>query len=205
MPDLTESLQADMKGGAKTAGKVATKGIVIIADSLADRDSFMEAVSKIINEKKFQKTGDIQYSYANVSIDELTQGGKASIEPVEEPVLKEVMSYFDKYCREYNVRYSALKETLKGDNGVEREGYKVFFQGRDDKIITEILKSACADWQKDQKQMKDMAKEGMAAKSPARTSVLAKLAFFRNRVKETVDQTEKSQNHDKVKQREAER
>lgn len=140
-----------------------------------------------------------------MSIDELTQGGKASIEPVEEPVLKEVMSYFDKYCREYNVRYSALKETLKGDNGVEREGYKVFFQGRDDKIITEILKSACADWQKDQKQMKDMAKEGMAAKSPARTSVLAKLAFFRNRVKETVDQTEKSQNHDKVKQREAER
>lgn len=57
MPDLTESLQADMKGGAKTAGKVATKGIVIIADSLADRDSFMEAVSKIINEKNSKKQG----------------------------------------------------------------------------------------------------------------------------------------------------
>ncbi|GFI69503.1 hypothetical protein IMSAG249_01326 [Lachnospiraceae bacterium] len=205
MPDLTESLQADMKGGAKATGKTAVKGIAIIADSLADRDSFMEAVSQIVNEKRFQKTGDIQYSYANVTIDELTQGGRASIAPVEEPVLKEVMSYFDKYCREYNVRYSALKETVKGGDGVEREGYKVFFQGRDDKMIIEILKNACADWQKDQQKMKDMVKEGAAAKSPEKTSVLAKLAFFRNRVKETVDQIEKSQNHDKMKQREVER
>lgn len=205
MPDLTESLQADMKGGAKSAGKAAIKGIVIIADSLADRDSFMEAVSKLLNERKFQETGDIQYSYANLSIDELTQEGRASIEPVAEPVLKEVMSYFDKYCREYNVRYSALKETVKGDDGVEREGYKVFFQGRDDKMITEILKNACADWHKDQQKMKDMVKEGAESKTPEKTSVLAKLAFFRNRVKETVDQTEKSQTHDKVKQREVER
>ncbi len=208
MPDLTEALQSDIKSGMRLAGKAAYKGLVLMVDNFSNKDSFMASLEKIARERerKFEETGDIQYSYANVSVGELEEKGR--VELVDEPVLKEVMSYFDKYCREYNIKYSALKETSEGKDGEAKEGYKVFFQGKDDKLIMDVIKSAYEDWHKDQMQMKEGESAKNVKQKSVKPSVLAKLAFFRDRVKETISNEadkDKAAKHDKVKQREMER
>lgn len=64
----------------------------------------------------------------------------------------------------------------------------IFFEGRNDKLVEDIMRRAVADWRKDMAQAKGAGKD--AAKTAAeagKTSVLAKLAFFRNRIKESVN------------------
>lgn len=208
--DVTETIQENLKNDAKLAAKMAAKGIVLIVEEFKDRDKFMASLNEIAedktaekNEKMFNKTGDIEYSYANVSVEELRKEGFKT-EMVDEPVLKEAMTYFDKYCREYDIKYSALKTMYKGGDGIEREGYKVFFQGRDDKLIMDIIKNAYKDWRKDQEKIKSMGEAGKDAVNMEKPSVLAKLAFFRNRVKEFVsNEASKDKTINKERQREA--
>ncbi|MDE6603118.1 MAG: PcfB family protein [Lachnospiraceae bacterium] len=150
-------------------------------------------------DRKLEKTGDIQYSRANVSVEELQKSGR--VESVDELMLQESMHYFDKYCREYGVKYSALKTKQLGEDGTEKEGYMIFFEGRNDKLIEDILRRAVADWRKDMAQAKEAGKDtAREAAEGAKPSVLAKLAFFRNRIKKSVDAEQ-----DKNKGRNAER
>lgn len=196
MPDVTEQIQENLKNDAKAAAKIAAKGIMLIVSEFKNRDRFMASLEKIAkkNEKLFDKTGDIEYSSANVSIEELREKGY-KIEIVEEPILKDNMYYFDKHCKEYGIKYSALKTTLAGKDGQEHESYRVFFQGRDEKLIMDIITKAYADWQKAQ------AKDAVNIVKP---SVLAKLAFFRDRVKESVNnEASKDKTINKERQREA--
>lgn len=211
MASLTEQLQEDTMRKAKGAAKIMektmkgiNKGIVLILDNtVLSEKSIMRAL-----DKKLEKTGDIQYSHANVSIEELQKSGR--VERVDELVLQEAMHYFDKYCREYGVKYSTLKtKELGEEDGKEQEGYMIFFEGRNDKLIENIMKRAVADWSKDQAQIKEAGKDAVeAAAESAKPSVLAKLAFFRNRVKESVGAEQdksKDRNMERTRQPDLER
>lgn len=184
---LTEELTRDASektaGAAKIMGKEIKKGIVLIMDGAGELSE--KSVMKALD-RKFRKTGDIQYSSSNVSVEELQKSGR--VERVDELMLQESMTYFDKYCKEYGVKYSALKTKQLGEDGNEKEGYMIFFEGRNDKLVEDIMRRAVADWRKDMAQAKGAGKD--AAKTAAeagKTSVLAKLAFFRNRIKESVN------------------
>lgn len=181
-----EASKIAAKGAAKaskTAAKGIRKGIVLIMDGAArlSEKSVMKAL-----DRKFRKTGDIQYSSSNVSVEELQKSGR--VERVDELMLRECMGYFDKYCKEYGVKYSALKTKLPGEDGNEKEGYMIFFEGRNDKLVEDVLRRAVADWRKDMEQAKGAGKgAARAAAEAGKTSVLAKLAFFRNRIKESLN------------------
>lgn len=193
MASLTEQLQEDVKrntkdtikAGGKTA-QVLSKGIALVLnETVLSEASIMKAL-----DRKVEKTGDIQYSYVNVTMEELQKGGK--VEQIEEPVLKETMKYFDKYCRKYGVKYSALKTKTQDEPGKGEESFIVFFEGKSDKIMEHVIKNALSDWTKDQEKMKEAGKD-MEKEAAEKPSVLAKLAFFRNRVKESVNQKKESE------------
>lgn len=204
MASLTEQLQEDTPKRVKEAvdmtaktAKAMGKGIALILENtVLSEKSIMKAL-----DKKLEKTGDIQYSHKNVSIEELQKSGR--VERVDELMLQESMRYFDKYCREFGVKYSALKTKQLGEDGTEREGYMIFFEGRNDKLIEDIMRRAVTDWTKDQSLMKaakEAGKDAAAAAEVAKPSVLAKLAFFRNRAKESVN-AETGRNKDKNAER----
>lgn len=202
MASLTEQLQEDSKQKMKDSVKMAVKGYGIASKGIAlmlNGTVLSEAaIMKALN-RKLEKTGDLKYSHANVSIEELQKSGR--VEKVDELLLQESMRYFDKYCREYGVKYSALKTTEMTD-GKEKEGYMIFFEGKNDKLILEIMKKAVGDWSKAQEQMKETGKDAARTADTGKTSVLAKLAFFRNRIKKSVDA---EQNQSKAKSGERER
>lgn len=207
LPSLTEQLEEESSRKAKESAKATYKaqkkikeGIALILNTtILSEDSIMKAL-----DKKVDKTGNLDFSYANLSLEELQKHGK--VKKVEEPILKESMKYFDRYCREYNVKYSALERTVKGDDGKEQTGYIIFFKGKDDKIIEEVIKQAVKDWTKDKQKAKDIEKEAMKDSDIEKPSVLAKLAFFRSRVKEFVEQDKSTQNEKtKTKQQDLER
>lgn len=202
MASLTEQLQEDALQKTKDIAKMTAKtaktmknGVVLILNStVLSEKAVMSAL-----DKKLEKTGDIQYSRLNVSLEELQKSGR--VESVDELMMQESLHYFDKYCREYGVKYSALKTKLLEEDGTEQEGYMIFFEGRNDKLIESILRRAVADWTKEQEQMKEAGKDtAKTAAEGARTSVLAKLAFFRDRIKKSVDK-EQSNDKDKNKER----
>ena len=199
MASLTEQLNEEATRKAKDAVKMTektmkltSKGIALILNgTVLSEDSIMRAL-----DKKIEKSGDFKLSYKNVSMEELQKGGK--VEKVDELMLQESMRYFDKYCREYGVKYSALKTKEE-----EKEGYMIFFEGKNDKLMLEIMKKAVTDWTKDQEKMKEA---GIDAAQTSRPSVLAKLTFFRNRVKEFVENDKSTeQKHEKVRQPDLER
>lgn len=206
MASLTEQLQEDTKNGMKDAAKTGKKtvqaigkgiGLIFNATVLSE-DAIMHAL-----DKKVEKTGDTSFSYVNVTMEELQKSGK--VERIDEPFLKEVMQYFDKYCREDGVKYSALKMTQDTEKNAE-DKFIIFFEGKNDKVIEHIIKQAIADWQKAQQNTKENGKEkntdAKKGETKERQSVLAKLAFFRNRVKESVEPEKNTQkaNHDKIRQ-----
>lgn len=184
--DLTEQLINDAKRstvntikGLAKAYDVASKGIALILDSSV----FSEAAIMKALDRKLDKTGDLQYSSSLVSMEELQTGGK--IEKIDEPLLKDSMKFFDKYCREFGVKYSALKVEPNAASKIDK-GYYIFFEGKNDKVIDHILKNSFKDWQNSA----TSAKHGAA--NLAKPSVLSKLAFFLEKAKEASDQVGKA-------------
>lgn len=159
MASLTEQLHEDTKNGMKDAAKTGKKtvqaigkgiGLIFNATVLSE-DAIMNALGK-----KVEKTGDTSFSYVNVTIEELQKSGK--VERIDEPFLKEAMIYFDKYCREYGVKYSALKVTQDAEKNAE-DKFIIFFEGKNDKVIEHIIRQAITDWQKEQQNTKENGKE----------------------------------------------
>lgn len=206
MASLTEQLQEDTKNSMKDAVKTGEKTVqavgkgieLIINGTVLSENTIMNAL-----DKKVENTGDISFSYVNVTMEELQKSGK--VERIDEPVLNEAMRYFDKYCREYGVKYSAIKVTQDAEKNAE-DKFIIFFEGKNDKVIEHIIRQAIADWQKAQQNSKENGKEKNAdtekGETKERQSVLAKLAFFRDRVKESVEPEKNTQkaNHDKIRQ-----
>ena len=180
-----------VKSGMKEAGE-AVKGIclLLINGSEFTADAVMNAVRKVA----FRKTGDIKFSKNNIDISELKKSGH--VYQVEENVLQEAMKYFDKYCKERGVKYSAMKDTRGEGKPDYKPSYMVFFEGKDADLILGVLKDAYKDYAEEQQTSKDAEKSDRESKEKKnnkrqkkdqkqpekRESVKAKLAFFRDRV-----------------------
>lgn len=184
-----------VKSGMKGAGE-AVKGIclLLINGSEFTADTVMNAVRKVA----FKKTNDIKYSKNNIDISALKKSGH--VYQVEENVLQEAMKYFDKYCKERGVKYSAMKDTRGEGKPDYKPSYMVFFEGKDVDLILGVLRDAYKDYAEEQQKIKDAEKSGREADAPEkdkkynkrqknnreqpekRESVKAKLAFFRDRV-----------------------
>lgn len=149
--------------GAAIASKTAVNGIVLMISGVDfTRKEIMNALKSVA----LMKTKDIKFSKRNVSINELKH--KGSVKNIDETVKREVMFYFDKNCKKYGVEYNALQD------GADDKKYMIFFSGRDEAAIHQVIKCAYRDYTK-----AEVKKE---QKQERRESVRAKLEFFRNRI-----------------------
>lgn len=155
-----EALTKTKKAGSK-ALKGAVKGICLI---IKGTEFTTDAVMKSI-------TGDIKYSRRNIEISKLMKLG--TVKKIDEAVTADVMKYFDKHCKAYGVKYSAMKDTSEPDNPT----YMIFYEGKQVSVIEEVIRKASKDYLDAQKKQN----EKTAEKGQARESVKAKLAFFLRR------------------------
>lgn len=163
-PAMAEGLKS-LKNGAKGICLILGKGVEFTEKSV------MEAVKEVA----FLSTKDIKYSSKNIEINKFQKN--PDIKVVSEAVTADVMKHFDKYCKKYGVKYSAVRDS-------KENSYTVFFEGKKSEVILKVMQDAFKDYATSHK------KQGKEA-PVKRESVKAKLAFFRNRVK---DRDAKEQN-----------
>lgn len=159
---------------AKDAGKAAkvmVKGIcLILGKGVPFTTSHVMAAVKNV---AFVSTGNIQFSNRNLDINEFQKN--RDIKRVGDEVTAGVMKYFDRHCKRFGVKYSAVHNTK--DNT-----YTIFFEGKHSDVILKVMQEAFKDYSKEMEKQKNKRKD--VTKEPEkRDSVKAKLAFFRNRVK----------------------
>ena len=153
-----------VRGAGKT-GKYAFKGIcLIIKGGAFTTENIMKKTAEII-------TGNIKFSSKNLHMDELKKSGKVTM--VEEQVTADVMKYFNKYCKQFGVHYTAM-ENKKDKN---HPTYFLFFNNKDSDTILKVMKLSYKDYSKEAEKKADKN-----LTDNKRESVKAKLAFFRDRV-----------------------
>ncbi len=156
---VNEAIRYEVKGICLVLGK----GVPFTSQAV------MQAVKKVA----FAATGKIQFSDQNIDIDKFQKN--RDVKMVGEAVTAEAMKYFDRHCKQYGVKYSAVLN--KKENT-----YTVFFEGKHSETILKVMQEAFKDYSKEMEKSKGKQKEA-AEKPKERESVKAKLAFFRNRVK----------------------
>ena len=153
--------------------KGAIKGICLIIKA---SEFTTENVMKAVKYTALKTTKDIKYSSRNVSIEQLQKSG--NVKMIEDTVTADVMKYFDDACKRYKVKYSAMKDIKDSD----KPQYIVFYEGKSADVILQTMQDAYVNYIKAQEKVKNNPKEKGNNKDNERESVLAKLAFFRNRV-----------------------
>lgn len=196
-PDQISKASDTALKGTKNAARVV-KGICLL---LVKTGEFSEAtVMQAVKNVAFKKTGDVKYSKNNIDIEKLRQSG--NVYKVEDNTLAEVMGAFDKQCKKYGIKYSAMIDTRDEGKPDYKPSYMVFFEGKDDKLIMEALAEAYVEYEKHEK-VKAIAADVTPKKEKGRQreSVKAKLAFFRDRVTARDaerDAVEKHHQHDDI-------
>ncbi len=186
--DLT--LKAAQEAKKDVTGVV--KGICLL---LIKSDFSESAVMLAVKKVAFKATGDIKYSKQNIDIEKLRKSGH--VYKVEDNVTADVMKGFDKQCKKYGVKYSAMIDTREEGKPDYKPSYMIFFEGKDDLMIMEALTEACREYEKQQrakeagkdtsqnekgKRQNRREKDQEQDNPKQRESVKAKLAFFRDRV-----------------------
>ena len=133
---LKETKQA-LKGTAHGAGKVghvAASGVVIIL-----RRPFLTAntVMKSIGDMMANNNGRVEYSKNNVDMGKLYESGGVS--RLDEAISKDVMKYFNKYCKQNGIKYSVLKDA-------STDTYYLFFKSKELEAINTILQQSYKDY-----------------------------------------------------------
>lgn len=171
---------------SKPAGKGAYKGVcLIIKAGEFSTSTLMAAVKHCL----YEKTGNIAYSNRNISVNALKKSGKISV--VSEGITQENMRYFDKYCKEYGIKYSAMLDR----RSPESPQYLVFFQSDNADIVMKALQEGYKDFSKAASRLGKM--QGREAKSEDKDSVIGKLYSFRSRLEHSItNSTEKVKTHD---------
>lgn len=165
-------------------GKILEKSVKGICLILASGTEFTtDNVMSAVRQVAFNKTGNFEYSGQNVDMVELKKSG--SVKAIDENITADVMQYFDKYCKMFDVKYNAVLN----ERDINNPTYMIFFNGKDDKIIERVLQESYADYLQAQKnkgqekgQNEKMHKSKSRDRNSKKESVRAKLAFFRNRV-----------------------
>ena len=100
------------------------------------------------------------------------------------------MKYFDKYCKKYKIKYSAMLDK----RNAESPQYLVFFQSDSANIVMKALQEGYKDFTK--AAVKDKV-QGKEAKSEERESVIGRLYSFRRRLEHIItNSTEKVKNYE---------
>ena len=173
--------------GAKIGGKTI-KGICLILDKGTEFTT--HNVMKAVRNLAYNKTGNIEFSNQNIDMVKLQESGKVS--KIEENITADVMKHFDEQCKRFGVKYSAMKDERDPAN----PSYMIFYNGKSGEIILQVMKEAYKDYIEAQKQTEKTNKEQEKGKEKnkgfwsrqhkekpeKRESVIAKLAFFRDRV-----------------------
>ncbi|MCI5584022.1 MAG: PcfB family protein [Lachnospiraceae bacterium] len=173
--------------GAKIGGKTI-KGICLILDKGTEFTT--HNVMKAVRNLAYNKTGNIEFSNQNVDMVKLQESGKVS--KIEENITADVMKHFNEQCKRFGVKYSAMKDERDPAN----PSYMIFYNGKSAEIILQVMKEAYKDYIEAQKQTEKTNKEQEKGKEKKkgfwsrqhkekpekRESVIAKLAFFRDRV-----------------------
>lgn len=139
---------------SKASDKTVSGIVIIIKMPFLTIQGVMAVVGQMSHNPRFSKQ--------NLSMEEL--GKKAEVKKIDEGITRDVMKSFDKSCRKYGVRYSAVVDKSDPKNPV----YYVFFKGKETPVIEQALKEAYELYVKEQ--------------AKPRISVRAKLAFFHKRV-----------------------
>lgn len=161
----------------KPIGNGTYKGICLVVKAAEfGVDALMAAVKDCI----FDKTGDFKYSNRNIKIDDLKKSGRVSI--ISETVTAETMQYFDKYCKEYGIKYSAMKD-LRAPSSPQ---YLVFFQSDHADLIMKALQEGYKDFSRAASFKSKM--QGKEANSEERDSVVGKLYSFCSRLEHTLNE-----------------
>lgn len=183
MASMVNKTSGAVKGAGRAAQPIAAtgakglkagvKGICLI---LGKGVGFTEkSVMAAIKEVAFLSTGNIKFSSKNIEIGKFQKN--PDVKAVSEAVTGDVMKHFDKYCKKYGVKYSAVYD--KKENN-----YTLFFEGKKSEIILKVMQDAFKDYATSHKKQ-DRGKMSPEKDGPVKKeSVKAKLAFFRNRVKD---------------------
>ena len=159
---------AATKGGAKAA----VKGVCLIIKGGAFS---VEAVMGVVKALSFMKTKDLKYSRQNININKLKKSGKVS--SISDNITAENMKYFDKYCKKFGIKYSAMKD----ERDAADPQYIVFFESKDTESVMKALQKGYKDFEKAKAAGKDKT-QGKEAEED-RDSVVGKLFSFRSWVK----------------------
>lgn len=167
----------------RPAGKGAYKGIcLIVKASKFGTEPLMEAVKHCL----YKKTGEINHLGRNISLKTLKKSGKVSLMP--EGVTRATLEYFDKYCKQYGIKYSAMFDQRKP----ESPQYMVFFQSDNADLVMQALQEGYKDFSKAAAKSKMQGKE---ARSEEKESVIGKLCSFRRRLEHIAKPAEKVISH----------
>ncbi len=186
-----DAVKGTLRIGAKVGGKTI-KGICLILDKGTEFTT--QNVMRAVRNLAYNKTGNIEFSNQNIDMQKLQESGKVS--RIEDNITADVMKHFDKQCKRFGVKYSAMKD----ERDTANPSYMIFYNGKSAEIILQVMKEAYKDYVEAQKQAdkpgreQEKEKEGEKGKNRGfghrqqreetqkKESVRAKLAFFRDRV-----------------------
>lgn len=182
-----------VKEAAKAGKFVGGAGVAIV---LKIKSFTLDNVTKGIEDLMFKKTLGDAFMPQMVSMKELKEKGK--LESVDEGITKEVMHYFDKYCQDYKIHYSAAINHME-----DPPKYVLFMNSDDTNMIMSALKRGVQDYEADRKkgitwESKQKNLSEAINDEAKRESVEAKLSFFRDRIKNDDvgrDAVEKAKRH----------
>lgn len=169
--DVTRNAYNIMLKAAKAGKFIGGSGVVLV---LKIKNLTVHNVTKAIRDLMFRKSLGEAFMPQMVSLDELRNRGKMEI--IDEGATLEMMHYFDKYCKEYDIHYSAAIDHMQ-----EPPRYILFMNSDDTNLIMSALKRGVHDYEEDRK--RGIVWESKQKKGILRESVEAKLSFFRNRLK----------------------
>lgn len=191
-PDQAMKAAEGAKDGLKNATGVV-KGICLLLMRSAE---FSEAaVMQAVKNVALKRTGDIKYSKNNIDIAKLRESGH--VYKVEDNILAEAMGSFDKQCKKYGIKYSAMIDTRDEGKPDYKPSYMIFFEGKDDNLILSALAETYKDYEKQQKakeawennpqkektgRQRGTKQDRAEEDTEKRESVKARLTFFRDRV-----------------------
>lgn len=159
--------------GTKAGVKTSVKGVCLVIKAGAFT---LETLMAAVKACQFMKSNNLKYSPRNISINQLKKSGKVSV--VSDSITEENMKYFDKYCKDFGIKYSAMKDERDSSD----PKYIMFFESKDTESVMKALQEGYKDFEKARAAGKDKM-QGEEAKSEERDSVVGKLFSFRSRVK----------------------
>lgn len=200
MDKAPQTVATTLKGTAKAfsqlfrigqnVGGKSIRGICLVLGkgTAFTTDNVMKAVRGLA----YKTTKNLEFSNQNIDMAKLQKQG--SVTKIDENITEDVMKYFNKHCKKFKIKYSAMKD----ESDPERPNYMVFYNGKSAEIILAAMQAAYKDYMEDKtkekegqeqektgkkkKQKKNPKREKSQEKEENRESVMARLAFFRDRV-----------------------